>query len=210
LTERAAGPFADHDVDLEVFQRRVEDFLDHRRQAVDLVDEQHVVRLEVGQQRGQVAGALEHRAGGLAQVDAHLGGDDVGQRGLAQPRRAEQQHVVERLAALARGLDEDLELLADLLPGRRSRPGAWGAARARSRLPGSPNRPYSTMKIAQPVCPSLYSQAAAPPQISGGPIGTIDRKKVAKPSSTAAGTPAIRKPIIATVPAPRPCRRCRA
>ena len=38
----------------------------------------------------------------------------MGERGLAQPGRAEQQHVVERLAAVARGLDEDLELLADL------------------------------------------------------------------------------------------------
>ena len=71
---------------------------------MDLVDEQHVVRLQVGQQRGQVAGALDHRAGGLAQVDAQLVGDDVRERGLAQARRAEDQHVVERLAALARGL----------------------------------------------------------------------------------------------------------
>ncbi len=46
----------DHDVDLVVLQRRVEDFLDHRAQAVDFVDEQHVVGLEVGQQRGQVLG----------------------------------------------------------------------------------------------------------------------------------------------------------
>jgi hypothetical protein len=53
---------ADHDVDLVVLQRRVEDLLDHRAQAVDLVDEQHVVLLEVGQDRGQVLGLLEHRA----------------------------------------------------------------------------------------------------------------------------------------------------
>ena len=39
--------------------------------------------------RGQVAGPLEHRAGGRPQVDAQLGGDDVRQRGLAQARRAE-------------------------------------------------------------------------------------------------------------------------
>ena len=58
--------FADHDVDLEILQRRVEDFLDDRAEAVDLVDEQHVVRFEVGQDGGQVAGALEHRAGGLS------------------------------------------------------------------------------------------------------------------------------------------------
>ena len=66
-------------------QRRVEDFLDHRAEAVDFVDEQHVVRFEVGQDRRQVAGAFEHRAGGLAQVDAHFGGDDVRQRRLARP-----------------------------------------------------------------------------------------------------------------------------
>ena len=90
---------ADHDVDLEVLERRVEDLLDHRREAVDLVDEQHVARLEVGQQRGEIARALEHRARGLAQVDAHLARDDVRERGLAQARRAEQQHVVERFAA---------------------------------------------------------------------------------------------------------------
>ena len=90
--------FADHDVDLEILQRRVEDFLDHRRQAVDLVDEQHIVRFEIGQDGGQVAGALQHRSRGLAQIDAHLVGDDMRQRGLAQARRAEQQHVVERFA----------------------------------------------------------------------------------------------------------------
>jgi hypothetical protein len=56
---------------------------------------------EIGQQRGQVAGALQHRARGLAQVDAQLVGDDVRQRGLAEAGRAEDQHVVERLAALA-------------------------------------------------------------------------------------------------------------
>ena len=93
--------FADHDVDLEVLERRIEDFLDDRRQPVDLVDEQHVARLEVGQQRREVARALEHRARRLAQVDAQLVRDDVRQRRLAEARRPEQQHVVERLAALA-------------------------------------------------------------------------------------------------------------
>ncbi len=108
-------PFADHDVDLEVLERRIEDLLDDRRQPMDLVDEQHVARLEVGEQRGEIARALEHRARRLAQVHAELVRDDVRQRRLAEARRAEQQHVIERLAALARRLDEDAELLADLL-----------------------------------------------------------------------------------------------
>ncbi|KAF1056725.1 MAG: hypothetical protein GAK34_00134 [Delftia tsuruhatensis] len=107
-------PLADHDVDLVVLQRRVEDFLDHGRQAVDLVDEQHIVGFEVGQQRRQVLGLFQHGAAGLAQVHAQLGRDDVRQRGLAQARRAEQQHMVQRLAALSGRADEDLQLLARL------------------------------------------------------------------------------------------------
>ena len=107
--------FADHDVDLEIFQRRVEDFLHHRAETVDFVDEQHIVGLEVGEQRGQIAGALEHRAGSLAQIDAHLGRHDVGQGGFAEARRAEQQHVVERFAALPGRLDENAQLVADFL-----------------------------------------------------------------------------------------------
>ena len=58
------------------------------------------LRLEVGEDRREVARTLEHRPGGLAQVHAHLARDDVRERRLAQARRAEEQHVVERLAAL--------------------------------------------------------------------------------------------------------------
>ncbi len=107
-------PLADHDVDLVVLQRGVEDFLHHGREAVDLVDEEDVVPFQVGQQRGQVFRLFQHRPAGLPQVHAELGRDDVAQRGLAQPGRAEQQHVVQRLLPLARGPDEDLELLARL------------------------------------------------------------------------------------------------
>ena len=113
--DRARGrALADHDVDLVVLQRRVEDLLDHRAQAVDLVDEEHVVALQVGQDRRQVLGLFQHRARGAAQVDAQLVGDDVAQRRLAQPRRAEQQHMVQRLGALLGRADEDLQLLARL------------------------------------------------------------------------------------------------
>ncbi len=40
--------------------------------------------------------------------------DDLRQRGLAEAGRADEQHVVQRLAALARRLDEDREVLARL------------------------------------------------------------------------------------------------
>ncbi|MNT08824.1 hypothetical protein D3C72_1435780 [compost metagenome] len=103
---------ADHDVDLEIFHRRVQHFLHHRRQAMDLVDEQHIVRLQVGQQRGQVAGLFDHRAGGHAQGHAQFVGDDMAEGGLAQAGRAEDQHVVQRIATTLGGLDVDLHLLA--------------------------------------------------------------------------------------------------
>ncbi|MCY1374282.1 hypothetical protein D9M69_616130 [compost metagenome] len=82
---------------------------------MDLVDEQHVVGFEVGQQRRQVLGLFQHRPAGLAQVDAQLLRDDVTERRFAQPRRAEQQHVVQRLAAFFGRADEDFQLLTHLL-----------------------------------------------------------------------------------------------
>ena len=98
--ERPRGrPLADDDVEPEVLERRVEDLLDGAVQPVDLVDEEHVARLERGQDRGDVALSLERRAGDLPDRDVELAADDLRERGLAEARRAREQHVVERLAA---------------------------------------------------------------------------------------------------------------
>src|SRR5262249_4406332 len=107
-------PLADHDVDLVVLERGVKNLFDDRSEPVDLVDEEHVVRLEVGEERGEVAGALQDRTRSLAQVHAHLARDDVRERRLAQPRRTEEQHVVESFLPLPRGFDKDRKLAADL------------------------------------------------------------------------------------------------
>ena len=87
---------------------------------MDFIDEQHIAGLQVGEQRREIPGALQHGAGGLAQIHAELGRDDVRQRGLAEAGGTENQHVIERFAALPGGADEDLELrfhrrLADVL-----------------------------------------------------------------------------------------------
>jgi hypothetical protein len=81
---------------------------------MDLVDEQYIVGFKIGEQRGQVAGAFQHRARSLAQVHAHFPGNDMRQRGFPQPRRTEQQYVVERLGSAACGMDEDFQLPARL------------------------------------------------------------------------------------------------
>ena len=110
-----AGPLADHDVDAAVLHGRVQQLLDRAVEPVDLVDEQHVVGLERGQDRGHVGLAVDGRAGHDPQRRAHLGRDDAGQRGLAEARRPRQQHVLARLAAGPSRLQEDRELLLDRL-----------------------------------------------------------------------------------------------
>ena len=107
-------PLADDQVELEVLQRRIEDLLDRRRQAVDLVDEEDVALLEIGEQRGEVAGPGDHRARGRAEIDAELARDDLRQRRLAEAGRADEEDMVERLLAGAGGLDEHLEVGAGL------------------------------------------------------------------------------------------------
>ena len=82
---------------------------------MDLVDEQDVAGVQIGQQRRQVAGLLDGGAGGDADIDPHLVGDDARQGGLAQARRAVEQHVVQGLAAAAGGFNIDGEIVLGLL-----------------------------------------------------------------------------------------------
>src|SRR5207244_10715123 len=82
---------------------------------VHLVEEEDAARAAAGQDRGHVAPALERRAGRRAEADAELLADDEGEARLAEPRRADQQQVVERLTAGPGRLERDRELLLDPL-----------------------------------------------------------------------------------------------
>ena len=77
---------------------------------MDLIHKQDVIFLQVGQQRRQIAGLFDGRAGGNAHIHAHLVCDDGGHRRLAQTRRAVEQHVVERLTAQACCVNADLQV----------------------------------------------------------------------------------------------------
>ncbi|MNJ38956.1 hypothetical protein D3C81_1189510 [compost metagenome] len=79
---------------------------------MDFVDKQHVVRFKIGQQCRQVTRTLKDRTRGAFDRHAHFLSDDIGQGGLAQPRRAEDQRVIQRFTAPAGGLDEQRHLLA--------------------------------------------------------------------------------------------------
>ena len=97
-TERAAGPSPMMRSSWKSSMRRIEDFLDRRVEPVDLVDEQHVAVFEIGEQRGEVAGLGDHRAGGRAEIHAELARHDLRERRLAEARGPREQHMVERLA----------------------------------------------------------------------------------------------------------------
>jgi hypothetical protein len=150
---------ADHDVEAKVLHRRIEVFLDNRREPMDFVDEQHVARAQMGDQACEVPLLLDGRTAGCVQCGPHLGGDDVRERGLAETRRATQQHMIERLPTHARGAGEDLQVLHErLLPhviGKSTRPEAVIELHVVSE--GPPAR-----DALEPVCPRLLRSALAP------------------------------------------------
>ena len=111
---RRAGALADHDVDPEVLHREVEHLLRGARHAVDLVDEQHLARRQRREHRGEVAGVLDRRAARHAQRPVRLLRDDHRERRLAEAGRAGEQDVVRRAVLHRRGLQQHLQLLADV------------------------------------------------------------------------------------------------
>jgi hypothetical protein len=70
-----ARALAQDDVQDEILHGRIEDLLDRPAEAVDLVDEQDVTRLKVGQDGGQVSGAFDRRPGCDLEVDLHFVGE---------------------------------------------------------------------------------------------------------------------------------------
>ena len=101
----------DDEIELEILHRRVENFLDRRAHAVDFIDEQHIMRFEVGEDRRQIAGLGDYRAGSRAEAHAQLFRHDLRQRGLAEAGRAEKQGVIKGFTAFFCCFDEDREVL---------------------------------------------------------------------------------------------------
>jgi len=64
-----------------------------------LVDEKHLLLAHIAEDAGEVQLLLQNRTGGLVERRFHFEGDYVGESRLAQSRRTDQQHVIERLAA---------------------------------------------------------------------------------------------------------------
>ena len=108
-----ARTLANNQVHAKIFHRRVQHFFHRRLQTVNFIQEEDFFFFERGQYRGQVAFALQQRAG--AGFDRHVQfvGDDLRQRGLSKTRRSVEQHVVQRFSAAARGIDGNLNIFFD-------------------------------------------------------------------------------------------------
>ena len=107
-------PLAYDNIQSVVLHGGVQNFLHGTVQPVDLVHKQDVPLVEVCQQRRQIAGLFNGRAGGDTDVDPHLLSDDACQGGLAQSRRAVEQNVVQRFLPLPGGLNKDAQILLGL------------------------------------------------------------------------------------------------
>ena len=81
---------------------------------MDLIDEEHVVGFQRSKQAREVAGFIKDGSGGDFEAYPELVGDDIGEGGFSQSRRAEEEHMVEGLMAEFGCLYEDLQVRSDL------------------------------------------------------------------------------------------------
>src|SRR5262249_57950039 len=84
-------------------------------QAVNLIDKQNVAFLEIRQQCRQIARALHHRSRRSLDVNTHLPGDNVSERGLAQSRWSMEQNMIQDIVASPRRGNRDFKIFLYLL-----------------------------------------------------------------------------------------------
>lgn len=108
------GSLSDHDVDFAIFHGRVEDFFDLAGESVNFVDEEDSVWFEVGEDADEVTGANDGGAGSDVDDGFHLGGDDVGECGLAESGWAVEKEVIEGFFSLFGGFEENVEVAFDV------------------------------------------------------------------------------------------------
>ena len=109
-----AHAVAQDDVDAEVLHRGIDELLDDPRHAVDLVDEEDGALVEVGEEREQVGGLGQRGAARHLNRRAELVGQHGGEGRLAEPRRAIEEDVPERLLQRLRSPDRDRQSFRDL------------------------------------------------------------------------------------------------
>ena len=117
IQANAAGcrALANDDVQRIVFHSRIEHFLYDPPKTMHLVDKEDVPSTQVGENGGEVTGALNGRPRGDLDAHPHLDCDDVGQSRLAQAGWAIKQGMIECLAPRGGRFETYLEILDDPL-----------------------------------------------------------------------------------------------
>src|SRR5262245_42745507 len=108
-------PLPDHQIELEILHRWIQNLFNRRMKAMNLVNEEDVTFFKIGEQCGQIARLFDHRPGRGFDLRAHLAGYDLSERRFAQARRPVEQHVIQRFVARKSGFDEDAQVVLDLL-----------------------------------------------------------------------------------------------
>ncbi len=108
-------PFANDDIELVVFHSRVEYFLDHFIEAMNFVDEEDIARLEVGQNRAEVAHFFDGWSRGDLDTDTHFFGDDMSEGRLAQTGWPIEENVLDRFTPFLGRLNKYVEVALDFI-----------------------------------------------------------------------------------------------
>ena len=74
---------------------------------MDFVNEQDIFFFQAGDNSSDISGTLHCGSRGGSNVNPHLGGNDVSQRGLAQARRAIEQNMIQGLVPPLGGGDSN-------------------------------------------------------------------------------------------------------
>ncbi len=106
---------AHYDIESVILHCGVQYLLDLTGKPVYLIDKQHIVRLQIRQQRCEIARLFDSGSRGYTDIHSHFIRDYARQRGLAKSGRSVQQNVIQTLAALFRRLDIYRHILLDLV-----------------------------------------------------------------------------------------------
>jgi hypothetical protein len=124
----------DDDIEFEILHRGIQILLDRWLQAVDFIDEKDSTSFDVCEESCEVACLLDHRSAGGADFGIHGIAYDVGECGFAESRRAAEQDVLERIAALLGRLDHDLQALHGFFLTRKFLEKRWPEGNLKSRI----------------------------------------------------------------------------
>ena len=108
-------PFINHDINAIVFHGRIKIFFHHRRQAMNFINKEYIIRFETGQHTCQISRFIEHRTGGYLKADSQLVGNDIWKRCFSQSGRSVQQDMVECFATQACRLHKDAKVFHHLI-----------------------------------------------------------------------------------------------